>query len=93
MATQYEYQVVKIYYGTDEESQTQGYFVEADFFKAFTQDTLDRILVAIPNLMQEREKGGWETYGTLFVGTTIMFLIRRQTVRILTPQDFAYYAR
>lgn len=77
----YDYSTVKVY-----PVEAGGFTIEAPTFEAHTSSSLDDVLRAVPNLMQEKDKGQWETYGSLFLGSTIVFLIRKQASQVLVPQ-------
>jgi hypothetical protein len=80
MRTTFLYNIAKVF-----PLETGGFAIEAPSFEATTEASLDEVLKAVPNLVQEEEKGGWETYGTMFLGSTVVFLLRKSAPLVLTP--------
>lgn len=80
MKQTFEYSTVEVF-----PLESEGFNIKAPTFEATTEASLDEVLKAVPNLMQEREKGEWETYSTIFIGSTIVFFIRRQVNQVLIP--------
>lgn len=55
-------------------------------FEASATESIGESLKALPNILQEI--GGWETIGFTHLGNTIVFLLRKETSRVLMASGF-----
>ena len=74
----YDYATVNVY-----ANGPNNFNIVTPHWEAKTEASLEEVLQAVPNMIQEEEKGGWETYSTIFIGSTVVFLVRKP--RILIP--------
>ena len=72
----FQYSVIKVYPDIDPQ-RGQYWQVDAPTFEAKIFDSVDALLEGIPNVAQERDKGGWETYGLTVAQGRFIFLVRR----------------
>ncbi len=77
----YEYETVEVHPGPEDGL----YIIEAPTFKGETSESVGGILKGIPNILQEAEKGGWETYSVTHLSGVLIFAVRRRVNKILTP--------
>ena len=86
MKKTYVYETVEVYPETDEKGDK--FVIVAPSFMAEVREPLSFVLKAIPNMLQEPDKGEWETYSTILLNGKIVFLVRKSQSNLIVAGAF-----
>ncbi len=87
----YEYGIVEVV----QDPVTGTVSIDAPTFRAEVNRPIMEILAALPNMLQEKEKGGWETYAMCTVSGRLILSVRKKSdhVDILIPNGLTLNMR
>lgn len=86
MNTKYEYDTVQVH-TTDSPKLFKIKASEGEFE---IPESLPDVLKIVPNILQQEQNGGWETYSTLVLNGAIIFLIRKPISVVLVPSNIHF---
>lgn len=85
MNQRYEFETVEVF------AKDDLFVIKAPDFGGETQSPISEVMKSLPNMLQEKQHGGWEVYGVAQISKTIVFMVRRPAgPQILLPTGLAF---
>jgi hypothetical protein len=78
MNNTFEYETVELF----KHPEKDAFIIDAPTFQAEVSDPINTLLKAVPNMLAEEDKGGWDTYGIVNMGTVIVFMVKKRTMKL-----------